>query len=74
MLRRAKTAEREKCLPAGDGLPSWSTLPLDAKFPMVPNPKGSVVFCTTKLCDSVSNLSIFRSIDVLSEMKKEHTV
>ncbi|KAL5007653.1 hypothetical protein ScPMuIL_016459 [Solemya velum] len=37
-------------LPAGDPLPSWSNLPLDAKFPMVRNPKGSVVLYTTDLC------------------------
>lgn len=52
--RQPKTVERDQCLPAGDGLPLWSTLPLDAKFPMVPNnPKGSVVLCTTKLGEPV---------------------
>ncbi|XP_033752361.1 uncharacterized protein LOC117336092 isoform X2 [Pecten maximus] len=52
LSRRPKIAEKEKCLPAGDGLPSWTTLPLDAKFPMVPNPKGSMVFCSTNLCET----------------------
>ncbi|XP_060070787.1 uncharacterized protein LOC132550712 [Ylistrum balloti] len=52
LSRRPKIVEKETCLPAGDGLPSWTTLPLDAKFPMVPNPKGSMVFCSTNLCQT----------------------
>ncbi|XP_061178087.1 uncharacterized protein LOC133186789 [Saccostrea echinata] len=48
---RPKTTEREKCLPAGDGLPAWESLPLYSKFPMVPIPKGSIKLCTTKLCE-----------------------
>ncbi|RUS74118.1 hypothetical protein EGW08_018125, partial [Elysia chlorotica] len=30
-------------------LPRWQTIPLDAKFPVVPAPKGEVTFVTTKL-------------------------
>ncbi|XP_069133812.1 uncharacterized protein [Argopecten irradians] len=52
LSRRPRIVEKEKCLPAGDGLPSWTNLPLDAKFPMVPNPKGSMVFCSTNLCET----------------------
>ena len=55
---RPKTGDKFKCLPAGDGLPIWSTLPLDAKLPMMDNPKGSVVLYTTKLGEPVSYLNI----------------
>ena len=55
---RPKTGDKLKCLPAGDGLPIWSTLPLDAKLPMMDNPKGSVVLYTTKLGEPVSYLNI----------------
>ncbi|XP_052067338.1 reticulocyte-binding protein homolog 2a-like [Mytilus californianus] len=48
---RPKTAEKETCLPAGDGLPFWSEVPLFAKLPVYPNPKGSYKLCTTGLCE-----------------------
>ena len=56
---RPKTGDKVQCLPAGDGLPIWSTLPLDAKLPMMDNPKGSVVLFTTKLGQPVSIISNF---------------
>lgn len=49
--RRPKTGDKTACLPAGDGLPVWTTIPLDVKLPMMQNPKGSVVLYTTKLGD-----------------------
>ena len=55
---RPKTLEKEKCLPAGDGLPVWESLPLYSKFPMLPNPAGPIKLCTTKLCEPVSDLVI----------------
>lgn len=51
---RPKTTEKEKCLPAGDGLPFWSEVPLFAKLPVYPNLKGSYKLCTTSLCEPVS--------------------
>ncbi|KAI8738725.1 fibrous sheath-interacting protein 2, partial [Biomphalaria glabrata] len=35
---------------AGSPLPRWQTLPMDAKFPVNPAPKGEVTFVTTKIC------------------------
>ncbi|CAL1536823.1 unnamed protein product, partial [Lymnaea stagnalis] len=35
---------------AGSPLPRWQTLPMDAKFPVDPAPKGEVTFVTTKMC------------------------
>ncbi|XP_046582878.1 vicilin-like seed storage protein At2g18540 [Haliotis rubra] len=46
--RLQKTVDAGKCLPAGDSLPSWSHLPLDAKFPMVPNLAGTLTLFTSK--------------------------
>lgn len=43
-------------LPNGDKVPTWTDLPLDTKFPMIPSPKGTVSFHTTKLCERVSIL------------------
>ncbi|PVD27055.1 hypothetical protein C0Q70_12205 [Pomacea canaliculata] len=34
-------------VPAGDPLPVWSKLPLDAKLPVVPSPRGSYTLYTT---------------------------
>ncbi|KAL3842347.1 hypothetical protein ACJMK2_020373, partial [Sinanodonta woodiana] len=49
MFKRTKSPPKPTCLPAGDALPIWESLPLDAKLPMLPNPKGTVILCTTKL-------------------------
>ena len=54
LSRRPKTGDKVDCLPAGDGLPIWTTIPHDAKLPMMQNPKGSVILCTTKLGQPVS--------------------
>ena len=46
-----------KSLPSGippDPLPVWANLPLDAKLPMLPAPKGAVKLYTTDICDKVS--------------------
>ncbi|KAK3104092.1 hypothetical protein FSP39_024350 [Pinctada imbricata] len=48
---RPVSAESEKCLPEGEGLPSWSSLPLYSKFPMVRVPRGSFTLCTTMMCE-----------------------
>ena len=56
--RRQKTiGDKIECIPAGDGLPVWPTLSLDAKLPMMPSPKGSVFLHTTKLGEPVSIFS-----------------
>lgn len=52
--RQKTTGDKIDCIPAGDGLPIWTTIPLDAKLPMMQNPKGSVVLYTTKLGEPVS--------------------
>ncbi|XP_052222225.1 uncharacterized protein LOC127838469 isoform X2 [Dreissena polymorpha] len=49
LSRRPTLGDRMDCLPAGDGLPIWSKIPLDAKLPIMQNPKGAVVLFTTKL-------------------------
>jgi len=56
LSRRPTLGDRVDCLPAGDGLPVWSKIPLDAKLPMMPCPKDSVVLCTTKLGEPVTQL------------------
>lgn len=50
------------CLPAGDGLPIWTKIPMDSKLPMMKNPKGSVLFYTTRLGEPVSLNMISPSI------------
>lgn len=52
--RQKTTGDRVDCIPAGDGLPVWSTISLDAKLPMMSNPKGSVILYTRKLGEPVS--------------------
>ncbi|XP_045175932.2 uncharacterized protein LOC123536657 [Mercenaria mercenaria] len=47
--RQKTTGDKVDCIPAGDGLPVWSILSLDAKLPMMSIPKGSVLLYTTKL-------------------------
>ncbi|KAL4224670.1 Fibrous sheath-interacting protein [Mactra antiquata] len=49
--RQKTTGDRIDCIPAGDGLPVWTTISLDAKLPMMQNPKGSVILYTTKLSE-----------------------
>ncbi|XP_025100757.1 fibrous sheath-interacting protein 2-like [Pomacea canaliculata] len=39
-------------VPAGDPLPVWSKLPLDAKLPVVPSPRGSYTLYTTHVGES----------------------
>lgn len=34
-------------------LPGWMSLPLDAKLPMLPGPKGAIVLCSTKIGEPV---------------------
>ena len=41
-----------------DPLPTWLSLPLEAKLPMVPAPKGAVVLYTTNLGEKVSQFNI----------------
>ena len=36
-----------------DPLPTWTTLPLDYKLPMIPGPKGAVSLFTTNLGEKV---------------------
>ncbi|XP_064603286.1 uncharacterized protein LOC135468793 [Liolophura sinensis] len=42
---------RRASIPAGETLPAWEHIPLDAKFPMIPAPRGTVVLATTELCE-----------------------
>ncbi|GFN77589.1 fibrous sheath-interacting protein 2 [Plakobranchus ocellatus] len=47
---RAEPDGVEQPIPeARSPLPRWQTIPLDAKFPVLPAPKGEVTFVTTKL-------------------------
>ena len=59
--RQKTTGDKIDCIPAGYGLPVWSTLSLDAKLPMMSSPKGSVLLYTTKLGEPVNIIFSFKT-------------